>query len=100
MVILRHEEDARFLNNYNLKRKVENEGKENLWINPDLTRIEIEAAFEKRKEMTDKKEKQNNLLTIKTTGNRNNKGKSINVNENWNESRKTENLEILYTKIN
>ena len=40
--------DAKFLHDAKIGRKIENEKVENIWINPDLTRTEREAAFEKK----------------------------------------------------
>ena len=52
------EENVKFLHNYKFEKKVENEGKENIWINPDLTITERESAFaKKRKAMSNKKKK-------------------------------------------
>ena len=56
MVILRHEEDSKFLHDYKLERQVENKGEENALINQYFTRTEREAAFEKGMEMRNKEE--------------------------------------------
>ena len=50
MVKLRHEKGAKFLHNYKFAKKTKkNVREENIWINPDLTTTEREAAFEKKK---------------------------------------------------
>ena len=41
MVTLWHEEDNKFLHNSKFGRKIENEGGENIWINPDIINSDI-----------------------------------------------------------
>ena len=59
LVTIRHEEDAKFLHNYKIGRKVQLEdGSGNVWINADLTRNERDAAFLKREEFRSRKNRE------------------------------------------
>ena len=50
IMVTRRHEDAKFLHNSKFERKIENEGKENMKIHPDLIRTEREAEIQEKKE--------------------------------------------------